>query len=122
MKTTTLNKAAACFNVHPRTILRALSDKVNVYWNDDFNPNIDITVLANSYSMNEKVLLRVLAGRDVLLKPDQAAKELKVPPRTFRWRKYHAAARKGGIVRYSRSQIINEHLLRWEHDEDLSNI
>lgn len=111
-----LNTAAERFDVHPRTILRALSDEVNVYWNTDFDPFIDLTMLANSYSMSSRVLVRVIQGRDRLLKPSEAAGELKVPPRTFRWRKYKAAARKGGIVRYSRSQIINEHLLRWDQE------
>ncbi len=114
MKTILLSTAAKRFEVHPRTILRALSDSVNVYWNEDFNPKIDVTLLSNSYSMNEKVLLRVLYGKDSLLKPVAAAAEIKVPARTFRWRKYQAAARHGGIVRYSRSQIINEHLLKWD--------
>ncbi len=114
MKTVLLNTAARRFGVHPRTILRALSDATNVYWNEDFNPKLDVTLLANSYSMQEKILLRVLYGKDLLMKPVDAASELKVPTRTFRWRKYQAAARHGGIVRYSRTQIVNEHLLKWD--------
>lgn len=114
METVLLNTAAKKFEVHPRTILRALSDSVNVYWNDDFNPKIEVTSLAYAYSMNRTVLVRVLCGKDTLLKPIAAAAEIKVPARTFRWRRYHAAARHGGIVRYSRSQVINEHLLKWD--------
>lgn len=114
MKTVRLKTAAEKFKVHPRTILRALSDEVNVFWGENFNPKIDVTLLANSYSMSEKTLLRVLYARDTLLKPSEAASELKVRPRTFRWRKYRSAAHKGGIVRYSHSQIINEHLLKWD--------
>lgn len=110
--TLTLNNAAVHFRVHPRTIVRALSDKINVFWNEDFNPLISVTALANAYSMNEKLLIRVLDNRDILLKPAEAAKEIKTPPRTFRWRGYKVAARKGGIVRYSRAQVINEELLR----------
>ena len=116
MKTITLNEAAKSFQVHPRTILRALSDETNVYWSEDFNPPVYVTAVANAYSMNEKVLVHVLDGKDMLLKPVQAAKEVETPARTFRWRKYKAAARKGGIVRYSRKQIINEHLLKWTEE------
>lgn len=114
MQTIRLNKAAETFKAHPRTILRALSDEVNVFWNNEFNPLVDVTMLANSYSMNEKTLVRVLLGKDDLLKPGEAATTLKVPARTFRWRKYRAAARKGGIVRYSYAQLVNEHLSRWD--------
>lgn len=116
MKTVNLDEAAKSFQVHPRTILRALSDETNIYWSEGFDPPIYVTALANAYSMKEKVLIRVLESRDTLLKPSQAAKELHTPARTFRWRKYNAAARKGGIVRYSRAQIINEHLLRWTEE------
>ncbi len=114
MQTIRLNRAAERFKAHPRTILRALSDEVNVFWNEEFNPLIEVTMLANSYSMNETVLIRVLRGKDDLLKPGEAASKLKVPARTFRWRKYHAAARKGGIVRYAYSQLVNEHMSRWD--------
>jgi hypothetical protein len=114
MTTTSLNEAAKAFSVHPRTIIRAIEDRENVYWNEGFDPDLDLTVLANAYSMQKEVLSRALKGTDTLLKPVEAARELKVPPRTFRWRRYKVAARKGGIVRYSRSQIVNEHLLRWD--------
>ena len=116
MEKVKLNTAADRFEVHPRTILRALSDQVNVYWNTDFNPHIDVNLLASAYSMDARILVRVFQGRDSLLKPTEASRQLKVPPRTFRWRRYKAAARKGGIVRYSRSQVINEHLLKWDHE------
>ncbi len=114
MQTIRLIAAARLFKAHPRTLLRAMSDEVNVFWNEEFNPRIEITMLANAYSMNEKTLIRVLQGGDKLLKPSEAATTLKVPARTFRWRKYRAAARKGGIVRYSYQQLVNEHMSRWD--------
>ncbi len=122
MKSVRLNTAAHRFEVHPRTILRALSNEVNVFWSEGFDPLLDVNMLADAYSMNYKVLMRIFHNTDTLLKPVAAAHELKVPPRTFRWRGYRAAARHGGIVRYSRSQIINEHLLKWDTEDKVLDI
>lgn len=111
-KSITLEAAAKLFQVHPRTIVRALTGKHNTYWTEDIDEDLfSVTDIADAYAMNPKALLRVIDGRDELIKPDEAAVLLNIKPRTFRDRvkagRYEKVAN-GGIVRYLRSKIVED--------------
>ena len=107
----TLEAAAKAFRVHPRTIVRALSGEHNTYWYEDINHDLyTITELAAAFDMEPKELRRVIEKREVLLKPQEAAKLLGIQPRTFRDRVHAGRYRKvanysGRVVRYFRSKI-----------------
>jgi hypothetical protein len=113
MTTILLNDAALAFKAHPRTLLRAVSGSPNPYWTEDHNPTISVEDLATAYSCSVGVLARIFEGRDILLTPAEAAKEIEVPDRTFRYRDY-PSIRHGGIVRYARSRLLQRHYNKWE--------
>jgi hypothetical protein len=114
----TLLAAADVFQVHPRTICRALTGKHNTYWYEDINENVyAVRDIAKAYNMPTAVLQRCIEGREALLKPNDAAKMLGIRPRTFRQRvrddgnprkRNYGKCGHGGIVRYVRSKIIEE--------------
>lgn len=108
--TVTLIGAAEIFDVHPRTIVRALSGEHNTYWYEDSNEDVyAVEDIASAYGMTAFELARCIEGRDSLVKPDEAAEILGVNPRTFRNRvqagKYKKIAN-GGVVRYLKSKIL----------------
>jgi hypothetical protein len=96
-----LNRMADALRVHPRTILRALAGKVNTYWAPGHNPNISVEEVAKTMGMPPAALKDALNGNDMFLTPEEAAEELGIPLRTFRYRRYPAQVRKGTAVRYS---------------------
>ena len=115
-----LDHIAIIFRVHPRTILRALTGEHNTYWYDDDNVNqqrILIEEIGYAYNTTARVLRAMIENRDSLLKPDEAAGEIGIAPRTFR---EHVAAGKfkkigcGGIARYQKSKIISAAIARME--------
>lgn len=112
----TLAGAAGLFGVHPRTIVRAISGEHNTYWTEDINEQLfSISDVAAAYGLSDMELKRIIEGRDALLKPDEAAKVLNIRPRTFRDRVKAGAYRKvasGGIVRYLKSQILEDKIAR----------
>jgi hypothetical protein len=115
MITVTLNEASKVFKAHPRTILRAITRTPNPYWAEDFNPDIVVSELAQAYSCGNGLMKRLFEGRDFLLTPTEAARELEIPDRTFRYRKY-PSVRNGGIVRYPRSSLLHRHYKKWDNE------
>lgn len=111
--TVSLNKVAEAVSVHPRTILRIVTGERNTYWATDHNPTLDVEKVATALGCDAAVLKRVLRGSDTFMKPEDAAAELDVPDRTFRYRKYTPAFRVGRVVRFARSKLINEHFAKW---------
>ena len=114
LQTVTLEEAALAFRVHPRTILRALKGKHNTYWYEDSNSEPQsIAVIAEAYGTKDYALVAVFEGRDVLLRADEAAKELGMAARTFRKHLNKGMGTKwgkighGGITRYLQSKILN---------------
>ena len=68
-KYATLNEVATIFDVHPRTILRAMSGEHNTFWSDDEDWNdqrIPLEAIATAYNTTAKTLSVVLEGRDDL--------------------------------------------------------
>ncbi len=113
-KYATLNEVATIFNVHPRTILRAMAGEHNTFWSDDEDWNdqrIPLEEIARAYGTKVKTICAVLDRRDDLLNPAEAARVLGIAPRTFRERLTAGRYQKiglGGIARYLHSKIISD--------------
>lgn len=107
-----LIRAAKVFKVHPRTILRAIAGQHNTYWSEDINNDkVSIYDIADAYGTTAQTLRAVIENRDELLTPAEAAKKLRIAPRTFRDRLIAGRYKKissGGITRYLRSKIIED--------------
>ncbi len=104
----TLAEMARALKVHPRTILRRLyPDDPNPYWAPGFEDQVNCkqTEVVTIFGIPEKILSRIMQGKDELFNQESAAKYIDVPVRTFRYRKYPAAINQPGVVRYSRQQI-----------------
>lgn len=114
MTTVTLDQVAEAVDVHPRTILRYVMNDRNTYWAEDHNPEFPLERVAKALGCRADIMKHVLRGSDEFMKPDDAAEELGLPPRTFRHRGYTPAFRAGRVVRYSRSKLINEHFAKWD--------
>lgn len=108
-----LNHAAKLLGVHPRTVLRAVEGRENVYWAEGFDPDIDPRDVCKAFKMSEARFEQVLLGRDELFKVQGASSLLGCLDRTFRARRYKPTLRKGNIVRYSRVELVEEHLRRF---------
>ena len=115
----TLIGAAKLFQVHPRTIVRALSGEHNTYWYEDINEHLySVKDIAEVYGMTQFELSRCIEGRDRLLKPSQAAKELNIGVRLLRLRAKNGKIKKhghGNIVRYLQSKV-NESKVYYRKD------
>lgn len=108
-----LAQAAEAFKVHPRTILRALSQQQNPYWTEDINDDpISIEKLAEAYGTTVHFLNRVFDERDEILTVSEAALILGVSDRALRRRRTSKKTptirtlSHGGVVRFVKSQII----------------
>ena len=105
-----LNEVANILKIHPRTVLRALSNEVNTYWAIGYTENIDIDDISDVFGFDPVYIRRAKKKRDEFFKPTEAADFIDVPSRTFRYRKYPALIRRGGIVRYSRKDVTTYHI------------
>jgi len=105
-----LDELSDIMGVHPRTILRAIEDDTNAYWAEGHNPHVKVDKVLKAFDMEYDIFHRAYKGKDRYFKPTEASKYLNLPHRTFVYRKYKAAIRKGGIVRFSRQSIINENV------------
>lgn len=111
LQTVTLGEAANAFNVHPRTILRAINQDHNTYWYEDSNSDVlKIADIAKAYGVKPYVLVAVFEGRDSLLRADEAAQVIGIAARTFRKHLDDKAAKwgrvsYGGITRYLETRI-----------------
>lgn len=93
------------FDVHPKTILRAVFDTPNPSdWAPDEQP---IAKVAAAFNMRPVVLYNVMKGREHLKDAEQAAKIMGLSVRRFHQKKaVKAAARHGRIVRYALTEIV----------------
>lgn len=109
----TLNHAAKVLGVHPRTVLRALSNEPNPYWVEGHDPVISLVDLVAAYDCPARIMAAVIRGDDALLNTQEAAEYLDLKPRTFKWRRYTPTIRHRGVVRFARSKLIHEHIKNW---------
>lgn len=93
------------FDVHPKTILRAVFDTPNPSdWAPDEQP---LSKVAAAFSMKPLVLYNVMKGREHLKDAEQAAKIMGVSVRRFHQKKaVKAVARHGRTVRYALTEIV----------------
>lgn len=120
LQTVTLGEAAEAFDVHPRTILRAISKSHNTYWTEDSNDDVlQIAEIAGAYGIRPAALVAVFEGRDSLMSADKAAQIMGMAARTFRkhlddntlkWGRLSC----GGITRYLESRINSAAIERLE--------
>lgn len=111
-----LNTAAKVIQCHPRTVLRAIYVDPNPYWAPGYNPDFDMEEVAGYFDVKLSIFRRCAEGRDTFLKPLEASTELKVIPRTFRYRHYEPTIRVGRIVRYSRLDIRKQQGIRFKNE------
>jgi len=122
LQTVTLEIAAEAFHVHPRTILRAITQDHNIYWTEDINQDVmKIEDIADAYGIRTPSLVAVFEGRDSLLRADEAAEVLNMAARTFRKHLNIKGTRErwgrvgyGGITRYLESRINSAAIDRME--------
>lgn len=111
LQTVTLAEAAEAFGVHPRTILRAIHRRHNIYWYEDSNSDVlRVEDIAKAYDVKPHKLVAVFEGRDSLLRADEAAKVLDMAARTFRKHLGKQSTKwgrvsYGGITRYLETRI-----------------
>jgi hypothetical protein len=109
-----LNDIAKALKVHPRTVCRAYTGVRNTYWSEDHNPELEIDKVAMAFGCPPHILRHALEGTDEFLSMKEAAQELGLKPRTFRWRNYTRTIRHGGVARYSRNKLLNENFRDWD--------
>lgn len=108
-----LNEVAEMLKVHPRTVLRAIYNKENVYWAEGYNPEVSLETVAMAYCGDVNVLRNVKRERDAIYTPVEAAAYLKITLRLFRYRTYPKTFKRGNIVRYSRQELLDYHLMNY---------
>lgn len=103
----TIREAADVLEVHPRTIVRALAGKENVHWPEE--TAVNHTEVATAFDFPPVYLVRAFGDGDAdkLLNAQQAADFLGLKLATFRYRKPPKLIVCGGVVRYSRQELVN---------------
>jgi hypothetical protein len=109
-----LENLADALQVHPRTILRAVENNPAAYWVEGYHVRLNIDEVARAFNGPPRYLRWALDGTDQLITQTQAAEELGIPGRTFRYRHYKVAYKRGGIVRFSRRDLLTEHYAKWD--------
>lgn len=108
MTTVSLNHMAEAMQVHPRTVLRYLHNDRNYGWDEGDNPDVSVEKVAKAFDCKASTLKRALEGRDELLKPAEAAKEVGVQHIRSFWKQNHKPViRIGGVTRFSRLDMVN---------------
>lgn len=100
---------AKAMSVHPRTLWRAYTNERNPKWSesDDYDPPVDLSVIAERFSTTPEIIQFALDGKDTLHSQIDTAERLGVKIRTFKNRNYPVALRRGRIVRYSWHDVID---------------
>lgn len=114
---TTLKVASKILALHPRTILRATSRKVNPYWAEGHDCPLDTADLSRAFKVKPMRMDAVFVDNKPLLKPADAAKFLNLHPRTFRAYNYEAVVRNGHVVRFSADMLKAEYKKRLDEKE-----
>lgn len=103
----TYAEAGALLKTHPRTVIRAVHDKVNFHL--PYTTEVDHAKVAEAFGFDPVYLVRARDDRDEFLTAQQAADFLKLKLATFRYRKPPKIVERGGVVRFSRRDIV-----RWD--------
>lgn len=113
-RTIKLNNFADLIDVHPRTVLRALYGKTNVYWAEGHNPDLIYADINTAFNLNTKVVDGLVQKKDRALAIRDAAKLVNTRVRVFRYRNFPKMIKVRGVVRYSANGVIDYHLSNYE--------
>lgn len=105
-----LSDVAAILSVHPRTVVRAYQ-KAGLP--AGYDSVLTVEDVGKVFDFDPIYLQRVVSHQDTLLKAEDAAGELSLALRTFRYRDYPVLIRKERVVRYSRNDIVKFHLANY---------
>ena len=105
-----LSDVAAILSVHPRTVVRAYN-KAGI--DAGYDSVLEVDEVGKVFNFDPVYIQRVVSRQDSLLKPEDAAAELSLALRTFRYRDYPVLVRKDRVVRYSRNDIIKFHFANY---------
>lgn len=101
-----LNEVADKLRVHPRTILRALLRDSNAYWAPGYDPIVRLSEVAVCFNTSPNKLRQIMHDGVSLYTQKEAAKYVKLPVRTFRWKAYAPALYLNDkIYRYTEDQL-----------------
>lgn len=78
-----LNDVAETLRLHPRTVIRAITDNKNAGWNLNYNPAVELNEVLGSYSIRKIDFVDAYEGKDVFITRHEAADELGVSVNTF---------------------------------------
>jgi len=105
-----LSDVALILSVHPRTVVRAFKEHGMEVGYDSV---VQVDDVGKVFDFDPEYLRRVVSHQDTLLKPADAAAELSLALRTFRYRDYPVLISKNRVVRYSRNDIVKSHLANY---------
>lgn len=102
-----LDDIADALEIHPRTILRAITGNPTEYWTPAHNPRIHLSEVSKTYQVPTKNLVALLKEEDSVMRPDVAADALGFTIRTMRnnAERFPPLAVGAGFLRFSASEV-----------------
>lgn len=101
-----LDDVADVFDVHPRTILRALTGNPTEYWAPSHNPRLPIKEVSTRFQIPLISLCTLLRGDEEVYTPTEAASLLDMSVRAFRnKRKYKPLIVGAGFLRFAKADV-----------------
>lgn len=102
-----LDDIAEALEIHPRTILRAITGNPTEYWAPSHNPRIHLSEVSKTYQIPTKNLVELVKEEDSVLRPDAAADALGFTVRTMRnnAKKFPPLAIGAGFLRFSVAEV-----------------
>lgn len=109
-----LTTVAETLGIHPRTVLRAISNEANPYWTPKFDPSVEMSDITEAFGCTSTEFRRLLNGDDQLMSPDEACIFLNMSKRTLRYRRAEGelvpTVARGSVVRYSRRHLAEREI------------
>jgi hypothetical protein len=96
---------AKAFDVHGRTILRAVTGNPTEYWVPSHNPRLRIKDICDTFSVPKAAVIALLTGREEVFSPTETAELLGISVRTLRNRQYTPLVTGAGFLRFAKSDI-----------------
>ncbi len=101
-----LGDLAKAFDVHGRTILRAVTGNPTEYWVPSHNPRLRIADICQTFQIPKARLMDLLTGKDEVFSPTETAELLGISVRTLRNRSACGPLITGaGFLRFSKRDI-----------------
>lgn len=101
-----LNDVARAIGVHPRTVLRAVTQESHPYWTAHYDPSLRIADVAVAFRCDRHALAKLIrTGKPPLLDQVEAAEYVGMSLRYFRKRNYKPFIHCGHkVIRYTKGQ------------------